>query len=335
MSTALPLLLTAAPIFHHGLDAGSESQFNAFNVIVNVGLCSFGRLGMPEDRLFEADWGRGWSRLGAAYADPVGSIQRDGSTRPWLMREFAVPAIFWVHPNVYFHFLGEGMLSRKLEEDFQLRGYGPGWSKALAIGTIAVAQQLNEASEQMSPFIDQGDPLGDMFWNVAGIAAFQWDAFARLFSNPSVSFFYWPGQPVLDVQDGTLLNHGEHFALRTTLGAWTSWRLSYVSGLPALFALGPAVPLGGGHWLTVAPGADLDVPGWLNASVFWDHQGSLMTSLVVRTDLKGFRLNVYPQVDTLGAKLGLYADVHGDRASRPSSVGLTLSLLPVVPGVQF
>lgn len=335
-SRASPPNAPGAPIFHFGLDYGSESQFDSFNVIVSVGLCSFGRLRMADDRLFDADWRRGWSRLGDAYTDPVGGIQEGSTTKWWLLREFAVPVVFPLHPNVYFHFLGEGMVTRKLEEYYLQRGYSRAWSKALAITTMSVAQQVNEASEQQSPIIDKGDSLADVFfWNIAGILAFQNDGFARLFSNPSVSLYFWPGQAVLNVRDGTLYNHGEHYALRTTLGAWTSWRLAYVSGIPQLFAIGPSVPLGRHDWLTVAAGVYHDFPRnslSVPLSIYWDRKGSLMANLVARTDLQGYRLNVYPVVEMDQVKFGMYADVHADQRS---SVGLTLSLLPIVPGGQF
>jgi hypothetical protein len=215
--------------------------------------------------------------------------------------------------------------------------------------------------------VQPGDALADLVFNTLGVVAFSFDGFARLFSNESVQLYYWPDQAVIDVRDSAIFNHGENYMLRTTLGDWTSWKFAFGVGLSYL-GLGVSIPLTEGDYLTIGPflgvsnlpKRDYTPPqrgrisyyneetdeffkdsfeletasGIETARIFWDRRGSLMASLEVGYE-PGFYLgaNLYPGIFELGSfKLGGYAaysDLYG------GTLGVTLSLLSVVPGYRF
>lgn len=350
-------------LFYHGQDYGSESQFGPLNVFVNLGLGVVGRLNASA-RLTDIDFRRGFDHLGTAYFDPKAAIGRGyGDYRVWLFLEF-VPILgvsSW--PNYTLHFLGEGMLSRKLEEYYQAHDISPIGSKLLAIATITAAQQMNEIIEQTS--VTPGDALADLVFNTLGVLAFSFDGFARLFSNESVQLYYWPDQAVIDVRDSALFNHGENYLLRTTLGGWTSWKLAIAAGV-SYSGIGTSIPITDSDYLTIggflagsnlprrdyvkpraepifywddeeqdiiSNGVQEDPSAVTTLRAFWDRRGSLMASIAVGIDAFYLGVNVYPGVLDLGpVKLGGYA-AYSARAG--GTAGVTLSVLSVVPGYRF
>jgi hypothetical protein len=351
------------PIFHQNLDYGSESTFNPFSVIVNIGLMAYGTLGQ-DPKIQDLGSGGAAQRLVNAYIHPLDSIHGRGVGN-YFLQEFLIGSIP-LHPNTYLHLLGEGMVSRKLEEYMLARGVSRGWSKATAIATIVVAQQLNELNEQQSPLlecsdktrgcrrlIDGADSLADSsFFNLAGILLFQLDPFAKLLNNKYIGFHYWPGQAAIDVRTGRIFNQAELSRLTVKL-PWISWKLAFISGSPINVGLGLTVPVRNGHSVTVTYGNSspfgnnvpyysgplIDVTDPRLASVasahfHWDRNGSLMASLIARTDLKGFQLNVYPGFVHLGPgkRFGWYVN---SNVETYFSAGLTFAYAPVVPGVQL
>jgi hypothetical protein len=345
-----------APWFYLGQDYGSEAQFSPATVFVSVGFASWGHLGTTS-LLGDIDFADNAADLVDIYLHPVRSVQESwpGETAKFFGVELISPA------NSLLHFLGEGMLSRKLAEWYEARGIDGAWARALGIATVVVSQQANELVEVGVPEYDTSEPVADLVWNTAGLVAFSFDGFARLFADTSpddrLQMYFWPGQAVIDVRDGALFNHGESYLFRASPGEWTSWRLALRAGLPTM-GVGVSIPLDSTDWLTVLPVArmgtvkprgyevpamcdgDMDITntscpflGEWSVNVDWDREGSLMASLGVRTSLTGVSVNVYPGVIDLGpVDLGAYAILDVDDAS---SVGLTMSYAPVVPGARW
>ena len=344
-------------LFYFGQEYGSESQFTPANVLVNVGFGSLGHLGTTS-LIGDIDYWDNASRLVDAYFHPVLAVRDSwpGDTAGFFALELVSPA------NSFLHFLGEGMLSRKLSEWYEAQGIDRGWAKALAITTVFVSQQINEIVEADVPNYPTSEPVADFVWNAAGLLAFSFDGFARLFADTSdddqLQMYYWPGQPVIDVQDGALFGHGESYLIRTTLGGWTAWKLAVQAGIPN-FGIGVSVPLGSSDALSVMPvarsqevqpvgyevpaichdedadtsGVDCPFLGAWSVKVNWDRDGSLMASVGLHTDLRGLNVSVYPGVIDFGRiDVGAYAIFDLDDAS---SVGLTMSYAPLVPGARW
>lgn len=350
-------------LFYHGQDYGSESQFGPLNVFVNVGLGVVGRLNASA-RLSDIDFRRGFEHLGTAYFDPKTGIRQGyGSTGVWAFTEFFPILGISSYPNYALHFLGEGMLSRKLEEYYRAHDISPIWSKLLAIASITAAQTMNEIIEQTS--VTPGDALADLVFNTLGVLAFSFDGVARLFANKYVQLYYWPDQPVIDVRDSALFNHGENYLLRTTLGGWTSWKLAIAMGI-SYSGIGTSIPITNRDYLTIGAffsgsnlprrdyvkpkaepifywdhenqefasnGVHEDPSAVTTVRAFWDRRGSLMASIAVGIDAFYLGVNVYPGVLDLGpVKIGAYA-AYSARAG--GTAGVTLSVLSVVPGYRF
>ena len=132
--------------FYFNQPYGSESQFGPLNVWVNVGLVVPGRLG-TQPQLDEINYAKGWQQLNSSLTNQEDVLDESGGTHESLKKEFipfAHPSGAWL-PNYFLHLLGEGMLSRKLEEYYlSQEGNSPLQAKVKAIITLAAAQATNE-----------------------------------------------------------------------------------------------------------------------------------------------------------------------------------------------
>lgn len=361
---AVRVALEAPPrrFFYTGQDYGSESQFGPLNVFTSVGLVTVGRLNNSA-RLRDIDLKRGFAHIGEAYSAPNRAVREAyGSWLAWTFVELVPIVGISSYPNYALHFLGEGMLTRKLEEYYQAEGLSGGWARVAAIATMVLSQHTNELVE--SGTVLPGDMVADIFFNALGIFAFSFDGWARLFSNDYVQLLYWPGQPVVDVRDTALFNHSENYMLRTTLGSWTRWKMAFAFGAGTI-GLGVSVPIRKTDYITLGlfvsdatmPGRPYTPPpqqpiffaneqGQLTFTgrerlphehaplrLFWDRQGSLLATLDVEPSGKYLGINLYPGVVPTGpVKLGAYGIFS---AGAGVAVGLTVDAISVVPGLRF
>ncbi len=360
-----PVTVKPAPYFYFQQDYGSESQFGPLNVWLNVGLVVPGRLG-TQPQLDEIDYAKGWQQVRSSLRNQEDVIEESGGTQSALDKEFipfAHPSGAWL-PNYFLHLLGEGMLSRKLQEYYLSQPNStPMQAKIKAILTLVAAQTTNEVVEYELPWEQRLDPMADFYFNLAGIIAFSFDEVARLLSNEAVDYYYWPGQPIIDVQDGALFNQGEQYYFRSGLGFDGSYQLAIISGMPATGA-GLAYKLDATDHLSVMFATDVsvshpnekvealerkkdftasEIAELYNRSlnVYWDRKGSLMGALAVSYDpFYQVSLNVYPQTYSQlsigGFNLGemgiggyLIASQEG-----ANSLGVTFSFSPVMLGLR-
>ncbi len=352
---------TSQNYFYFNQSYGSESQFGPLNVLLNVGLVVPGRLN-TDARLKKIDYKAGFKNVKDALSHQQAVFTESGGTHESLKKEFipfAHASGAWL-PNYALHFLGEGMLSRKLQEYFVAKGVqGNYMPKILAISTVITAQLLNEVVEYELPWEQRLDSVADFYFNAAGIIAFSFDEVAALLNNDYVNYYYWPGQPVIDVQDGAIFNQGEGYFLRTTLGENTQWKFAFMAGMPAN-GVGLSLPLDEMQfeYLSILLGTDVLIPkpnqapdaddltrddefkagdiakqynGALN--LYWDRKGSLLASASLSfTPSYQINLNLYPiQNNDLGIAMGGYLIVSEEGAS---AVGITFDFMPWVPGMR-
>lgn len=206
-------------IFYRELDYGSESIFNPATVVISVGLGFYGLLG--EDPLVQRiGSGGALHRLAEAYAHPIDAMRGRGSVGNFLSQEIVGAVLIPVSPNLYLHMLGEGMVTRKLEEYYLAHGLTRAASVTLAIATMTLSQQLNELTEQQSTMrvqvregvsrrqIDGADSLADgLFWNILGMVAFQFDGFAELFDSRYLNLAFWPRPSAVPEDDSAGRGH--------------------------------------------------------------------------------------------------------------------------------
>lgn len=287
---------TSETLFYFDQNYGSESQFGGLNVFANAGFVVSGRFATPY--IFDdLDYSKNFTVVLKSFTNQQDAIDQSGGNGR-LMQEFNPfdsSGRFW--PNIGLHFIGEGMLSRKLEEYYSAQGYS--YPKLAAITTVVASQLMNESAEVDMPWYDPVDSMADIYWNIAGLVAFSYDSFARHFSNDSVNLYYWPGQPVIDVKDGAIYNQGESYLLRV---GQNKLKLALVMGLP-LNGVGASYNFNGGDNLTFLLGTDYALPrtNWQqpkeqanespqdvildlaipSLQLHWDRNGSLMASLIV------------------------------------------------------
>jgi hypothetical protein len=354
--------LPAKNFFYHGQDYGSESQFGPLNVFANVGFSVVGKAnGFGIYGPVDVDYLSSLKELGGSYVH-VGEIPVGyGSYWGWARNEFGFGLASL--PNFFFHFLGEGMLSRKLEEYNRAQGMSPGWARFLAIATVVAAQQMNELQETKS--IPVGDSLADtLVNNTLGILFFSFDGFAELFASDYLRLYYWPGQAMIDVRDAAMYNNSESYLFRVTLGGWTRAKVNVLAGIPSqgvgvsypvrgedsvgvmVLTQGPLVPeypYAKGPQLArisyVSPPVESTDPvttadaSQVAARLTWDRGGSLLASLEVGFPVRlNVIANIYPGFVRAGPlQFGAY--VYADASVR--AVGLTLSNLSVMPAMRF
>ena len=351
--------------FYFNQPYGSESQFGPLNVWVNVGLVVPGRLG-TQPQLDEINYAKGWQQLKSSLKNQRDVLDESGGTNESLKKEFipfAHPSGAWL-PNYFLHLLGEGMLSRKLEEYYlSQEGNSPLQAKIKAIITLTAAQATNEVVEYELPWEQRLDPLADFYFNLAGIIAFSFDEVAQLFSNDYLDYYYWPGQPIIDLQDGALFNQGEQYYFRSKLGFDTQTSLAIISGMPAT-GLGISYPVTMDDQLSVLFATDVavshphetvdslergtdftasEIAKLYNQSlnIYWDKKGSLMGSVALSYHpFYQVSMNLYPQtypgLSVAGislADLGIGGYLIASQGGA-NSIGLTLSLSPVMFGIR-
>lgn len=229
---------TSGNFFYYGQDYGSESQFGPLNVFINVGFM-FTASGLFNDpRLNKIDYQQHSEDLYYSIFEP-NYDEGYHSTGGFIFIEFFPVLSVVSYPNYVLHFIGEGMLYRKLDEYFIYQGYSSTASKWLAGITITSSQLMNEFIE--ARHTPRGDAQADMVFNAMGIFAFSFDGFAGLFSNDNLKLLYWPGQPIIDVRDTALYNHSETYLFRITMGDWTNSKIGVLVGAPAS-GLGISLP---------------------------------------------------------------------------------------------
>ena len=260
---------TQKNFFYHGQDYGSESQFNGLNPFFNVGLLLASRYNYSES-LSDIAYKKGLLSVRDSVFNPVKTIEDAGGFSHFFSREIfplgpEAGTGAWV-PNYTLHFLGEGMLYRKLTEYYTSQGskYPLLWA-TISLGS---AQLMNEILESGLKRHTSTDPLADMIFNIAGMIAFSYDSFAQLFSSDFIVMNYWPGQPVIDVQDTVLFNQAEQYVWKISWNLLAPWKVFWATGLPS--GLGISIPSSGGNNFSYALGFDavqLRPPGALDPIV--------------------------------------------------------------------
>lgn len=353
--------------FYHGQTVGSEYQFGPLNILLNVGFVTTGRM-TQSPRFSDIDFERNRTILENSLIHQRIAINDDyeDGFKEFFLTEF-VPPYLPAFPNYALHFIGEGMLYRKLEEYYRFQGINKIWSRTLSISSIVLCQQINELVEFGYPLHPKSDPVSDLYFNTAGIIAFSFDNVAKLFSNDYINLYYWSGQPIIDIRDNALFNHQESYLLRATLGRSRDIKLALLFGLPAN-GLGFSFPLKNGDYFSLMPFATDQItrsPGYVpptreelledadggdphldisynviveefnySINAYWDRNGSLLASVAVGYEpVFSLAMNIYPGVLQFnGVRFGGYLITSETGAS---SMGFTASVSPVMPGIRF
>ena len=285
-------------LFYINQHYGSESQFGGINVFTNTGFVVSGRYTSP--LIFDdVNYSENFSTVVRSFTHQSSTINNHGGTSRLLSEFDPFHSSGRFFPNFGLHFIGEGMLSRKLEEYYATKNYAH--PKVSAIATIVASQLMNETIEADLPWYDPVDSLADIYWNIAGILAFSNDNFAKFFSRESLHLYYWPGQPIIDIKDKAIYNQGESYMIR--MGK-QNLKLAVIMGIPTN-AIGASYTQNNNDHFTLSLGTDFGLPrtDWQelqqqndihetsNEVIFslaipsiqfhWDKKGSLMASMML------------------------------------------------------
>lgn len=283
-------------LFYFNQSYGSESQFGGVNIFTNTGFVVSGRYTTPF--IFdEIDYDKNFSTVVKSFTRQYSTVKKNGGSNRLLSEFNPFDSSGRFLPNFGLHFIGEGMLSRKLEEYYRAEGYTH--PKISAITTIVASQLMNETVEADMPWYNPVDSLADMYWNIAGIVAFSNDDFAKFFSNEFVNLYYWPGQPIIDVKDRAIYNQGESYMLRAGKG---NLKFAFGMGIP-INGIGASYTKNGYDNFSLLLGTDFGLPrtDWQQSEqevgetandvmiglaipsvqFYWDRNGSLMASMFI------------------------------------------------------
>lgn len=302
--------------YYTGKDYGSESAFNPLTEILNEGFDVLALRGQDRhvfDRNLGPDFGNvwhsvmhadatyrhyGWSVLRNEFL-PISS-QRQPGGGSWL-------------PNYQSHLIGSGMVSRRMTEWFEYRGFDhPAiWSGA----TMMTAHFFNEAVENNGWRLLNEDATTDLLaFDMGGIFLWKNGWMQRRFSSDRFTLTNWFGQPSYNPASRTLENSGQYFVLRGSIPRSTEWRWFYLFGMSGAGGLSRSI--GGGRAISLGIGLDavenpitdstrMTKGATLKpkAAAYFDRNGSLLASVTVGSQ-KGMAswatANVYPGVIRLG-----------------------------------
>lgn len=295
--------------FYHGLEDGSESQFNPLTQVLNEGF----------DMLRQENRNRRLATLPYRQAarNVLGSmIHADSAIRNYGMwnalRNEVLPISFnpndaqWM-PNYTVHLIGSGMVSQRMTEWYQ--AHDVPHPLVMSALTMYTAHFINEAVEDGGRLNRPAnvDPIADLYiFDLAGILLYRTDRFRRLFHNDVVELTSWGGQPTISSPEGTLENTTQEFVLRTALPRTEMWRgfigfgVSTVAGLSYGDRTGTSISIAGGADAVKSPIIDTltdkrTVLMKPYGGIFIDRNNSLLFSAMLRDSKEVIAIaNLYP-----------------------------------------
>ena len=303
--------------YYQGKDYGSEAIFNPLTVITNGG---FGILQISNrsNKFSDVDFRRGYKNVTYNLSHPFKAIEQLGWNN-FLSREVIPTSVKFrnaqYYPNYYNHLIGGGFTYRALTDWYRYHQFPQ--PRIWAFTSWFAYHFLNEVVENNRYSGPNVDPISDFYvFNTAGFILFSFDKVAGFFAN-TLNMRDWSFMPAIDPWLGSIENNGQNFMTRIKLPYVRNLSLMYHWGTHGMYGLsyhrkrGNTYSLAGG--LVVKDLVEIKDDGsghgvreltatlvW-TAGVFWDHDNSLMSSLIL-SGTKGYkaRLNIYPGVVKLG-----------------------------------
>jgi hypothetical protein len=240
---------------------------------------------------------RNHERVFHYLAHPIDSIEEDGGWDDFFRQEFASAAIL---PNLTLHLLGNSYDFRALAEwyDEHRLPFPYFW----AFLTSYAGYIGNEAIEISNPQVNASDTIADLyFFNLVGNLLFMSDTVTDIVHN-QWQMRNWPGQPVFDVRNHTILNASNNYVLRPHVWGehvrpFLYLGLQYFAGTSVALRNDTALSVGAGL-AAVDPFAknvlDTVQP---SGGMFWDDHDRLLASVIFNgTDESLVRFNFYPDL---------------------------------------
>ena len=307
--------------FYTGKRYGSEAQFNPLSLVVTGGFDQLRTRG-ADKHIFRRSYGIAATSVWQSITHPDRVVRRYGLGN-WV-RDELLPLSGkgggggqWA-PNYQLHLLGGGMTTVRLEEWYLQ--HGASHPLLLAATTAYAWHALTEMVENGDRRGDNADAMTDLLvFDAASILLWRSERVQHLFGDV-LEMTNWSGQPSIGLREATIENVHQTTMLRAPLPFTPDWRAMTTFG--GSFLLGVSRRARTDHWISVAGGWDPaenpvvdEATGQKtvvlnpNAGAFWDRNGSLLASVVVRARRQELvTLNVYPGVvRVLGRSPGLWA----------------------------
>ncbi len=331
--------------FYTGKRYGSEAQFNPLSLVVTGGFDQLRTRG-ADKHIFRRSYGIAATSVWQSIIHPDRVVRRYGFGN-WV-RDELLPLSGrgsgggqWA-PNYQLHLLGGGMTTVRLEEWYLQ--HGASHPLLLAASTAYAWHALTEMVENGDRRGDNVDAMTDLLlFDAASILVWRSERVQHLFGDV-LEMTNWSGQPSLGLREATIENVHQTTMLRAPLPFTSEWRALTTFG--GSFLVGVSRRARADHWVSVAGGWDPaenpvvdEATGRKtvvlnpNAGAFWDRDGSLLASVVVRARREELvTLNVYPGVvRVLGRSPGLWAqwlDSGRFRFGVSSALGVGVGLGP-------
>jgi hypothetical protein len=294
--------------FYLGRPFGSEALYNPLSLLLN-GSYDIIQMENRSRDVLRLTYDRGARTVFHNLGSPFSVIRRYGTWK-FIRREvfpFSASvgeAQWW--PNYQLHLVGGGMTYVATREWYEHHGFAA--PAAWSIATMAAYHLLNEVVEATEFSGDTVDPIADIYlFDVAGILLFSNESVCRFFSR-ELHLADWSLQPGIAVNDGSLQNNGQYFAVKWGLPFAEEYSLFYFFGLRGLVGLtrdignGEAVSVGVGLRATklqtveAATNTNTVELHW-NIGLFYDRENSLLASLQWSDYAdNALTVNVYPGI---------------------------------------
>lgn len=295
--------------FYASRPVGSESQFNPFSLIVNGGFDQLRTVGANR-RVFELPYDVAARGVLRSIGRPDLTVKAYGFY-PWLRKQVLPLSTKgtgggqWV-PNYQLHLLGGGMTGVRITEWFEQHGHSHPELKAAA--TVATWHFITEMIEHQNGNPRSADAMSDLLlFDPAAFLLWRNDRVQRLFST-RIQMTNWSGQPSLTAPRTTLENMHQTAMMRAN-NPWSN-NLRPMTTFGGSFLVGLSRRTGASDWISLSAGWDpaqnpiIDpVTGEKtvvllpNAGLFYDRDGSLLGSVLVRTRrAERVAVNIYPGV---------------------------------------
>jgi hypothetical protein len=325
---------------------GSDAQFSPLSLLLNG---SFDALRLSPDAgrsLTSLKWKNDFENVWDNLSHPVGSIRAYGwdvfRRQELFNASFSTDDLQFI-PNVADHVIGYGMLYAKITEWYDAHGYK---SPVLwGVGTSLVYQYVNEMVQNGGVKYVNVDCIADVYiYNTLGFALFSFRDVKGFFSE-TMHLNDWSLQPLFVLRNHHSENAGQEFVMKYALSfakryaPFICWGVNSIAGLSYRYDAHSSVSLGWGKSITGMTekkrGEYLSAtPNFERAAgLFWDTDGSLLTSLIVSGKPPfNVQLNVYPGlVEFHGIKPGCYLGI----GKREGLVfGVTFLGLPISVGFE-
>ncbi|HEX9710168.1 MAG TPA: hypothetical protein VGB42_09415 [Candidatus Thermoplasmatota archaeon] len=295
--------------FYGARSWGSEAQFNPVSLVLNGGFDQLRTEGGYR-HVLEFPYGK----MATNVLHSIGNAERALRGYGWSdwLRDEVLPLSTkgegggqWV-PNYLLHLFAGGMTGVRITEWYAR--HGTPHPEVAAFGTVYAWHFLTEMVEHGAGDGRSVDAITDLLiFDLAAFFLWRGERVQRLFST-NVEMTNWPGQPSLTFPGPTLQNMQMTAMVRVRVPGLEPWRP--MSTLGASFLLGLSRRVQGEDWLSLGAGWDPSENPVIdpatgkktvvlnpNAGLFWDREGSLLASLIVRANrTERVLLNVYPGV---------------------------------------